>query len=342
MLAETQQRMAVGFAAKYFESPLLAQSIIEAATTNTFQREFSIVNQLIGAANDLAASDIQDQSLKNLSALPDTLPTPFAWKDRTERNQWTASFLETARIINSEINAGEYKNPQEIESANIFRFFLLDGYARWVVTDTSKERYLEEDRAQANTVVNALCEATVVLAERNNPDAVKVVRWMNNQQWIEETWGFDAQLVERAHRFGDGQATHLEYFELEGSSHPIEFIESSQVNDGVVCDVYSFQNDPNKDLGIIRIKPGQKTPLQRVLDGTRTIEGHVSGRGKLIVLRGDGNEESFSIDDGLPERVQVEVHVGDEMQWEAAEDSTFVAYEICFPPYQDGRFENIA
>ena len=29
------------------------------------------------------------------------------------------------------------------------------------------------------------------------------------------------------------------------------------------------------------------------------------------------------------------------MQWEADKDSDLVAYEICFPPYEDGRYQNI-
>jgi len=29
------------------------------------------------------------------------------------------------------------------------------------------------------------------------------------------------------------------------------------------------------------------------------------------------------------------------MQWEADKEADLVAYEICFPPYEDGRYENL-
>jgi hypothetical protein len=30
------------------------------------------------------------------------------------------------------------------------------------------------------------------------------------------------------------------------------------------------------------------------------------------------------------------------MQWFADDDSSLTAYEICYPPYEDGRYENIS
>jgi hypothetical protein len=38
--------------------------------------------------------------------------------------------------------------------------------------------------------------------------------------------------------------------------------------------------------------------------------------------------------------LEVEVKIGETMQWQAAPDSDLEVYEICFPPYADGRFEN--
>lgn len=130
-------------------------------------------------------------------------------------------------------------------------------------------------------------------------------------------------------------------FEFESNLQTVEFVETVTVNEGVVCDVYSFSGDPEKDLGIIRIQPGHNTPLQRVLGGTRTIEGHISGTSQLSITRKDGEKEVHLVNDGLPERFQIDVNVGDLMQWQAAENSNLVAYEICFPPYVDGRYENI-
>ena len=37
---------------------------------------------------------------------------------------------------------------------------------------------------------------------------------------------------------------------------------------------------------------------------------------------------------------EVEIKVGDLVQWEATKDLVFA--EICYPPYEDGRFENIS
>lgn len=133
----------------------------------------------------------------------------------------------------------------------------------------------------------------------------------------------------------------LEKFEFEGVSQPAEFIETMEVTDGVKCDVYKFTGDNTKDLGIIKIEAGKKTPLQKVLKGDRTIEGHVSGKGKLMINRTNGTSETFEVTDNQPEPLSVSVGIGDTMQWESAADSKLVAYEICFPPYEDGRYENL-
>ena len=43
----------------------------------------------------------------------------------------------------------------------------------------------------------------------------------------------------------------------------------------------------------------------------------------------------------LKESVPVTVGIGELMQWEADKDLRLVAYEVCFPPYKDGRFESL-
>lgn len=133
----------------------------------------------------------------------------------------------------------------------------------------------------------------------------------------------------------------LKEFEFEGSSQTLEFIESVGVTDGVECDVYSFEGDDSKDLGIIRIDSGCKTPLQRVLGGERTIEGFISGKGQLFITRQDGSEEVYAVGEDPEEDLAVEVNVGDLMQWQASIDSDLIAYEVCYPPYEDGRYENL-
>lgn len=121
----------------------------------------------------------------------------------------------------------------------------------------------------------------------------------------------------------------------------VDFVETVQVIEGVECDVYSVRGDNSKDLGIIRIGLGAKTPLQKVLKGKRTVEGHVSGRGKLIITRADGEEEVYPVYDDIKKKFQIDVGIGDTMQWQADENSELVAFEMCIPPYENGRYENL-
>ncbi|MFZ3074245.1 MAG: hypothetical protein WA093_03920 [Minisyncoccales bacterium] len=126
-------------------------------------------------------------------------------------------------------------------------------------------------------------------------------------------------------------------FDFEGRELDIVFIKTLKVIDGVECDFYQFDGDFNKDLGIIKIKAGFKTPLQKVISGVKTIEGHINGNGKLIVTQVDGNKKEYPAGKGL----MVDVKIGELMQWQADAESDLTVYEICFPPYDDGRFENI-
>ncbi|MFA4995743.1 MAG: hypothetical protein WC536_01220 [Patescibacteria group bacterium] len=131
----------------------------------------------------------------------------------------------------------------------------------------------------------------------------------------------------------------ISMFNFDGVEEPVSFVETMQVIDGVECDIYSFTEDERKDLGIIRVEPGKKTPLQRVLQGEKTIEQYISGKGKLTITRQDGTQDVFLADGS--NHVSRIVNIGEMMQWEAAPDSDLIAAEICYPPYQDGRFENI-
>ncbi len=133
----------------------------------------------------------------------------------------------------------------------------------------------------------------------------------------------------------------LTKFEFEGMILPVDYVKTDNVTEGVTCDVYSFWADKKKDLAIIKIEPDCKTPLQRVLSGEKTIEGYVSGSGVLTILRQNGSEERFLVEDKPTEYLSVVVEVGDAMQWKASEDSTLTVFEVCYPPYEDGRFQNI-
>ncbi len=130
------------------------------------------------------------------------------------------------------------------------------------------------------------------------------------------------------------EAPKLKSFKEE----PVTFVETLAVKEGVVCDVYVFDSDKSKDLGIVTVSRGFKTPLQKILKGDKTLEGFVSGAGVLIVTT---EEETKTYDFSNVSQTEVEVQVGNTMQWEANGSGNLVFYEICYPPYEDGRFENI-
>jgi len=123
---------------------------------------------------------------------------------------------------------------------------------------------------------------------------------------------------------------------MEFKGQKINLIETSVVKEGVVCDVYEFEDDVTKDLGIVKVIKGNKTPLQKVLSGDKTLEIFESGVGTLTVVDTKGETQTYSFPSGSKE---VEVKVGETMQWEAIENLTFI--EVCYPPYKDGRYENL-
>ncbi len=133
---------------------------------------------------------------------------------------------------------------------------------------------------------------------------------------------------------------HLINFKTKDKDRKVSFIETQQVKEGVECDIYTFVGDATQDLAIVRVTKGFKTPLQKILQGTKTIEGFLQGRGVLTVQSQGGSTNTYSFDPSSPD-TEVEVKVGQIMQWTAPNDADLVFYEICDPPYQDGRFENL-
>src|SRR5215469_15871425 len=117
-------------------------------------------------------------------------------------------------------------------------------------------------------------------------------------------------------------------------NRPVEYVETMQVKSGVECDVYSFVGDGSEDLAIVRVAKGSKTPLQRILQGDKTIEGYLEGKGTLAVQYEDGTAKSHSFDATSTDK-EVEVRVGQIMQWTAPNDTDLTFYEICKPPYKD-------
>ncbi|HSX07772.1 MAG TPA: hypothetical protein VLG11_02665 [Candidatus Saccharimonadales bacterium] len=122
---------------------------------------------------------------------------------------------------------------------------------------------------------------------------------------------------------------------------PITFVENQTVKDGVTADIYTFDDDSSKDLAIVHVTKGYKTPLQRILKGTQTIEGYMNGNGTLTVTAQDGSVKThtFAENSDSNPSTEIEVHIGELVQWSAETDLNF--YEIREPPYEDGRFENI-
>jgi len=104
----------------------------------------------------------------------------------------------------------------------------------------------------------------------------------------------------------------------------------------VTCDIYTFIEDTTKDLGVVSVTKGSKTPLQKVLLGSKTLEIFKSGAGTLTITNTEGTERVYTFPSEI---TKVQVNIGETMQWEAIEDLTF--HEICHPPYRDGRFVNI-
>ena len=127
----------------------------------------------------------------------------------------------------------------------------------------------------------------------------------------------------------------LSSFDFRGSEFLVRFVEQMQVKEGVDCDVYAFAGDDMRDLAIVMVKKGFKTPLQKVVEGTETIEGFMSGKGTLRIGLPDGQIISYVFPNKNAHN-EVIIAIGQTMQWQAAEDLTF--YEICSPPYKDGRF----
>lgn len=136
----------------------------------------------------------------------------------------------------------------------------------------------------------------------------------------------------------DEKLTQVNY---GGESVPVDFVESVDVINGVRCDVYRFPQDETKDLGVIIIESGFKTPLQKVLKGDRTTEVFYTGKGKLTITKENGEKEVHEVDDKSGKNFAIDVKIGEIMQWQAAPDSTLTVGEVCYPPYQDGRYENL-
>lgn len=136
------------------------------------------------------------------------------------------------------------------------------------------------------------------------------------------------------------RSNQIESFSYGSTTLTTKFIETMQVTDGVECDVYIHPETNERDLAIITIAPGKSTPLQKVLNGEETIEGYISGKGRLVITHVDGSESIFEVDQNSVGFAHT-IKIGEIMQWHADNNEELVLFEICYPPYEDGRYENL-
>lgn len=136
------------------------------------------------------------------------------------------------------------------------------------------------------------------------------------------------------------ESLQLKEFVYEGETLKIRYVDTTHPNEYSDCDVYIIVGQNDRDLGIIRIKKGGFTPLQKVIKGNKTVEGYISGSGKLIVNQIDGSQNVYVVNSESND-FHIEIKIGETMQWFANNNSELVVFEICYPPYEDGRFDNI-
>src|SRR5438045_183293 len=86
----------------------------------------------------------------------------------------------------------------------------------------------------------------------------------------------------------------------------VTFVETMHVKDGVECDVYSFVGDDAEDLAIVRVTRGFKTPLQKILQGEKTVEGYLEGKGTLTVQDEGAKSKTYHFDSASTDK-EVEV-----------------------------------
>ena len=129
---------------------------------------------------------------------------------------------------------------------------------------------------------------------------------------------------------------------LEGKRLPITFVESQVVKEGVTCDIYTIDDDRTKDLAVIEIQPGFRSPRQKVIKGDLTIQRFFSGAAYLYVDELDGSKRTrFFKSQEATQNNDVEVKVGEIMQWSSLGPDPLIYHEICEPPFEKGRFEDL-
>lgn len=117
---------------------------------------------------------------------------------------------------------------------------------------------------------------------------------------------------------------------------------SGEVVPGVWCDVYSHPETGERDYALVTMQPGTETPLQRVVQPhSETIEAYISGKGTFTLER-NGFIETFEVGSDTSSDQSWLIIEGDSIQWKAAPDSELVFAEVCYPPFQPGRYKNLS
>ncbi len=187
--------------ARYVEGAPLRDAIIAVGNIPShIEHEVSLLSAILIEVNTIREIG-NDRELANINRLVVPLPIPFSWNGWTERKQWTKWLLDTFDAMNPDIGP-IYHGPKDATNpADIFRFYMFDVYGRYVATTSFEERNGERDRDYSDIVVNAMCEAAIILAEGNDPNARELVIWYDKQEWITTKWGITPSMCERAKAF---------------------------------------------------------------------------------------------------------------------------------------------
>ncbi len=194
-----EQVSSVRAMARHIHNERLSHAILELTEQpERVEKELALLTRVITKANQLIQTRPHDD-LDNTNRLGILIPVPFSWRDHRELWKWTKSLLVTFPIMDKEIKRRYYNLPDAHAGAfEVFRFAELDGIARWVATNALKHRVKEKDRNLANDVINTICEATVILAEAGDSEAIELTTWMNSHAWLEVRWGFSENFFARS------------------------------------------------------------------------------------------------------------------------------------------------
>lgn len=192
------QEFAVSHTVQYWKNPAIAIAFEAAAKTPEFKEELNLLDRLALRVNQLSAVPDGERD-PDLKSVYDTrfqfgeLPLLFGWKDDAERRKWSRRLIQTLDSVNKDVG-DYYRDPLNLDKVpdmflpDIFRWYLLDGYCRWVadpkLLKSRETKKLRIERFRADIVCFALCEAAVLGAEEGEQGMRELVAWMLHFGWI--------------------------------------------------------------------------------------------------------------------------------------------------------------